>query len=58
MLLTKSTTPVIGQIAWALGWLMNGLFWLISKIGLPNIGVAIILYEAAAVFQDVSDHAA
>ncbi len=54
MLLTKSTTPVIGQIAWALGWLMNGLFWLISKIGLPNIGVD----EAAAVFQDVSDHAA
>ena len=44
MLLTKSTTPVIGQIAWALGWLMNGLFWLISKIGLPNIGVAIILF--------------
>jgi YidC/Oxa1 family membrane protein insertase len=43
MLLTKSTTFLIGPIATLLGYLMNGIFWLLNKIGLPNIGVAIIL---------------
>ena len=39
MLLTKSTTFLIGPIATLLGYLMNGIFWLLNKIGLPNIGV-------------------
>ena len=44
ILLTQSTTPVIGQVAWVLGMIMNGIFYVIDLIGLPNIGLAIILF--------------
>lgn len=44
ILLTKSTTPVIGWVAAILGLLMNGIFFCINAIGLPNVGVAIIIY--------------
>ena len=44
MLLTKSTTFFIGQIAALLGLLMNGIFWVLDKIGIPNIGLSIILF--------------
>ena len=44
ILLTQSTTPVIGQVAWVLGIIMNGIFYVIDLIGLPNIGLAIILF--------------
>ncbi len=44
ILLTQSTTPVIGQVAWVLGMIMNGIFYVIDFIGLPNIGLAIILF--------------
>lgn len=42
--LTKSTWPIIGWIAEVLGWLMNGIYYVISAAGLPNVGVAIILF--------------
>lgn len=44
IILTQSTTPVIGQVAWILGKIMNGIFYVIDFIGLPNIGLAIILF--------------
>ena len=44
LLLTKNTTPIIGQAAWLLGQLMNGIFEVLYRIGIPNIGVAIILF--------------
>lgn len=44
ILLTQNSTPVIGQIAWLLGKIMNGIFFCIDKIGIPNVGVAIILF--------------
>lgn len=44
MLLTKSTTFLIGPIASILGYIMNGIFWLQSQIGLENIGLCIILF--------------
>ncbi len=44
ILLTQSTTPVIGQVAWVLGKIMNGIFFVIDLIGLPNIGLAIIMF--------------
>ncbi len=43
-LLTKSTTFIIGQVAQLLGYLMNGIFWVLDKIGIPNIGLAIIIF--------------
>ena len=43
VLLTKNSGRIVGPIATALGWIMNGIFHVLSKIGLPNIGLAIIL---------------
>ena len=42
--LTKSTMPIIGWIAEILGYVISGIYWCLEKIGLPNIGLAIILY--------------
>lgn len=44
MMLTKSSTVIIGQIAVLLGYLMNAIFWVLNKIGIPNIGLSIILF--------------
>lgn len=44
IVLTQNTTPVIGQAAWILGQLMNGIFELLYKIDIPNIGISIILF--------------
>lgn len=44
MLLTKSTSFIIGPVASLLGYIMNGIFWLLENIGLPNIGLSIILF--------------
>lgn len=43
ILLTKGTGP-IGWIAGILGLIMNGIFNIIDFIGIPNIGLAIILF--------------
>ena len=42
MFLTKSTTFTIGPIAELIGIIMNGIFVVLSKIGLPNVGLSII----------------
>ena len=44
ILLSVSTTPVIGWIAQLLGWIMNGIYWVLDAISIPNVGIAIILY--------------
>lgn len=44
ILLTQSSTPIIGQVAWILGKIMEGIFTVIDAIGIPNIGLAIILF--------------
>ncbi len=43
LLLTKNTGVIIGPIANLLGLLMNGIFYVLNGIGLPNIGLAIII---------------
>ncbi|MCM1188672.1 MAG: YidC/Oxa1 family membrane protein insertase [bacterium] len=43
ILLTQSSGP-IGFIAKLLGYIMNAIFFVIDKIGLPNVGLAIILF--------------
>ena len=42
--LTKSTWFIVGWVAQILGILMNGIYLVISKIGIPNVGLAIILF--------------
>lgn len=44
IVLTKSATPVIGWIASLLGYIMEGIFNLLDLIGIPNIGLSIILF--------------
>lgn len=45
ILLTQSTTPIIGQVAWLLGKLMDGIFNVLgSAFGIENIGLCIILF--------------
>ena len=44
ILLTQDSTPIIGWVAKLLGYIMNAIFTAIDFIGLPNIGLAIILF--------------
>ncbi len=44
ILLTQNSTPIFKYIVWVLGKIMEGIFTVIDFIGLPNIGVAIILF--------------
>ena len=44
LLLTKSTTFIIGPVASLLGYIMNGIYWVQSRIGQDNIGLCIILF--------------
>lgn len=42
--LTKSSFPIIGQLSWLLGIFMDWIFNFCHMIGLPNIGLSIILF--------------
>lgn len=44
ILLTKTSTFIIGPVATLLGYLMSGIFTILNKIGIPNIGLAIIIF--------------
>ena len=44
IILTKSATPVIGWVATLLGYIMEGIFYLLNLIGLPYIALAIIVF--------------
>lgn len=44
MILTKSSTFIIGPVASLLGYVMEGIYNLLDFIGIPNIGLTIILF--------------
>ena len=44
ILLTKTSTFIIGPVASLLGYLMSGIFTILEKIGIPNIGLSIIIF--------------
>lgn len=44
ILLTQNSTFIIGPISKLLGYIMEGIFYVLDKIGIPNIGLAIILF--------------
>jgi len=44
ILLTQNSTFIIGPVAKLLGYIMEGIFWVLDKIGIPNIGLSIILF--------------
>ena len=44
IVLTKSSTFIIGPVATLLGYIMNAIFVVLEKIGIPSIGLAIIIF--------------
>lgn len=44
ILLTQDPGKILGPIAKLLGYIMEGIFFVLDKIGIPNIGLAIILF--------------
>lgn len=44
LLLTQDSGILLGPVAKILGYLMEGIFFVIDKLGIPNIGLAIILF--------------
>ena len=44
ILLTQNSTFIIGPVSKLLGYIMEGIFWVLDKIGIPNIGLSIILF--------------
>lgn len=44
ILLTQYSGSILGPIAKLLGYLMNGIFFVLDKIGIPNIGLSIIIF--------------
>jgi len=50
IILTKNSTFIIGPVAQVLGYLMEGIFWCLDKIGIPNVGLSIILFTIIIYF--------
>ncbi len=44
VILTQNDGIILGPVARLLGIIMNGIFIMLDKIGIPNIGLAIILF--------------
>lgn len=44
LILTQSETFILGPIAKLLGFIMEGIFFVLDLIGIPNIGLSIILF--------------
>ena len=44
LILTQSNTFIIGPVAKLLGYIMEGIFFVLDLIGIPNIGLSIILF--------------
>ena len=44
LVLTQSDTFIIGPIAKLLGYVMEGIFYVLNLIGIPNIGLSIIIF--------------
>jgi YidC/Oxa1 family membrane protein insertase len=42
--LTPYQGKIVGPVAWVLGHIMNGIFNILNAIGIPNIGLAIIIF--------------
>jgi len=44
IVLTQNETFIIGPIAKLLGYLMEGIFFVLDRIGIPNIGLSIFIF--------------
>ena len=44
-LVTKNTTPIIGQISTVMGFIMDGIYRFLDMIGIENLGLCIIIFS-------------
>ena len=44
ILMTKSSGMIIGPISTVLGYVMTGIFTVLDKLGMPSIGLSIIIF--------------
>lgn len=44
IILTQYSGSIIGPVAKVLGYLMEGIFFILNAIGIPNVGLAIIIF--------------
>ena len=54
ILATKSGTPIIGQVAIVMGWIMNGIYKVLDMVGIQNLGLCIIFQYSDLSFYDSS----
>ena len=45
MLLTQNATPIFKYVVMLLGFIMNVIFEFLNLIGIPNVGLSIILLQ-------------
>lgn len=45
ILLTKSSYPIIGQLASIMGWIMDGIYRVLDLVGIQNLGLCIIIFS-------------
>ena len=45
ILLTKSSAPIIGQLASVMGWIMDGIYRVLDLVGIQNLGLCIIIFS-------------
>ena len=45
ILLTKSSVPIIGQVASIMGWIMDGIYRVLDLVGIQNLGLCIIIFR-------------
>ena len=45
ILATKSSTPIIGQVASVMGWIMDGIYRVLDLFGIQNLGLCIIIFS-------------
>ena len=45
ILLTKSSIPIIGQLASIIGWSMDGIYRVLDLVCIQNLGLCIIIFS-------------
>ena len=54
ILATKSTIPIIGQLASLMGWIMNGIYKMFDGLfGIQNLGLCIIVFSIDDIFSSI-----
>ena len=51
VILTQYDGKILGPIAKVLGFILEWIFILLEKVGMPNIALAIILFTDASYYQ-------